>query len=71
MQKIKRDLGEIRTLFTTTLCISCSVVREVGELPQDVNPCFYDIKSCDSKKRELESKVVNEEMVCLLKESYT
>ena len=36
----------------TTLSINSSVVREVDELPQDVRPCFYGIKSSDSKKRE-------------------
>ena len=47
----------------TTLSINSSVVREVDELPQDVRPCFYGTKSSDSKKREWESKAVNEGMV--------
>jgi hypothetical protein len=59
-----------RTLFTTTLSLSYSAVREVDALPQDVRHCFYVIKSSDSEKTELDSRVVNEGMQRLLRDSY-
>ena len=39
-------------------------------LPRDVRHCFYVIKSSDSKKTELDSRVVNEGMQRLLRGLY-
>jgi hypothetical protein len=54
----------------TTLSVSYSVVREVDALSRDVRNCFYVIKSSDSKKTELDSRVVNEGMQRLLRDAY-